>query len=345
MRTATSTQRSNSSYSSSATLHHSSSCSSASIGTSVCDTLTVIPVQGTLILRSDNASNFKSAEAFDDIQRICNETNINIMRVYGSPGHGKCEVDSAGGHLKNPIRKHITKGNIIHSAGGVAAYLTAKYIEKQQPQYHIKELLSGEMDPEREKRLYIHYDTVNGSDSFRMMLFRPNKEFFYASLILCVCDDCLNYECEKCPNLKQYYPSVTQLSKKHLRSAPPTIEIVDESVQIIPNTVFAICADSEISNYFLVMCDEAEKVHGDPTSPLVDSMGHKIYDGMKYITGRYLELKSFNNRCHIFTVSKKTVLVIAESVLLPYIPILETTKENIKVLNEIVIELQVRSSL
>ena len=93
------------------------------------------------------------------------------------------------------------------------------------------------------------------------------------------------------------------------------------------------------------LCDEAEKVHGDPTSPLVDSMGHKIYDGMKYITGRYLELKSFNNRCHIFTVSKKTVLVIAESVLLPYIPILETTKENIKVLNEIVIELQVRSSL
>ena len=58
------------------------------ISNSIKDTFTIIPVQDTLILRSDKASNFKFVEAFVDLQRICNETNINIMRVYGSQGHG-----------------------------------------------------------------------------------------------------------------------------------------------------------------------------------------------------------------------------------------------------------------
>ena len=227
-----------------------------------------------------------------------------------------------------------------------AEFLNDKFSEKHSPAYHVREIAESNLQLEREKRLYVQYSTVAGSDSFRMIIFRPGQEFFFTSCQLCICDDCLNLEFEKCPKFKQYIPSVSKLSKKHLRSATTTpIEIADKSVDIAPNTVFAVSADSDVSNFFLVMCDKGEKVHEDPTTPLEDSMGHKIFDGVRYVTGRYLECYTFNNRSHVCKVSKKKVFVLSESILLPYVPVLETTKSNIKISNEIIIELQVRSSL
>ena len=80
---------------------HDQPCTALSID----DALTVLPVSDTLFFRSDNASNFKSSQAFYDVQELANKWNINIVRVFGAAGHGKGEVDSCGGHLKNPVRK------------------------------------------------------------------------------------------------------------------------------------------------------------------------------------------------------------------------------------------------
>ena len=78
---------------------------------------------------------------------------------------------------------------------------------------------------------------------------------------------------------------------------------------LLQQTLFAIRADSEINNYFLLMCDEGEQEHNDPTKPLEDASGHKIYDGSKYVVGRYLEYETFNNRCNVYKVTKSKVLV------------------------------------
>ena len=93
------------------------------------------------------------------------------------------------------------------------------------------------------------------------------------------------------------------------------------------------------------MCDKSEQVHTNPTTPLKDNMGHEIYDGVTYVTGRYLEFKSMNNKCHIYNISKSTVYVRRDSIFFPYIPVLDTTKSCIKIFNEIILELQVRSAL
>ena len=93
------------------------------------------------------------------------------------------------------------------------------------------------------------------------------------------------------------------------------------------------------------MCDEWEKTHDDPTNRLEDSFGHKIYDGKTYVKGRYLEFDSMNNKCHAYKISKSKVLVAVESIFFPYVPVLATRKTNIKIFNEIMIELQVKSSL
>ena len=62
-----------------------------------------LTVKDTLILGSDNASNFKCAEHFYDIQEELNSSSMNNIRVYGEAGPRKSEVDSCGGHLKNHL--------------------------------------------------------------------------------------------------------------------------------------------------------------------------------------------------------------------------------------------------
>ena len=138
----------------------------------------------------------------------------------------------------------------------MASYLMDKYDSDKysNPVYHVN-VISRENLEEREMRQYMRYDTVSGSYSFHMMVFHPGQVYFFASPRLCICDDCLCLEFEKCSSFKQYFPSVGKLSKKLLRSTAP-IEIVEKTVSVTPNTVFAIRAESHISNFFLVMCDE-----------------------------------------------------------------------------------------
>ena len=180
------------------------------------------------------------------------------------------------------------------------------------------------------------FDIVAGSDSFHMMIFRPERSFFYASSVLCVCNDCCALEFEKCSNFDIYSPSVGKLSKKQLRSEPPKVASESE-ISVVEDTVFAIRADSVDSNYFLVMCDANEREHNDPENPLEDDLGHTIYDGTKYVTGRYLEYVSMNNKCHVYKVSRKKVYVISETIFFPFVPILATTKANVKIYNEVIL--------
>ena len=48
------------------------------------------PMQNNILLRSDNATHFKCAECFADLQALSDEETI--VRVYGMAGHGKDEL-------------------------------------------------------------------------------------------------------------------------------------------------------------------------------------------------------------------------------------------------------------
>ena len=49
----------------------------------------------TVIMSSDNCSGqYKSAQHFHDLKAIANICKINIIRIYGIPGHGKNEIDN-----------------------------------------------------------------------------------------------------------------------------------------------------------------------------------------------------------------------------------------------------------
>lgn len=272
---------------------------------------------------------------------------MRIIRIYGAAGHGKSEVDSCGDHLKNPPRD-FAMGNILRSANDVCLHLANKYeLDKyQNPMYCPRVISKKELEVEPEKRRYMQFDTVEGSDSFHVLVFRPNYDFFLASKRLCVCNDCMSMNFENCANFKKYIPSVGKLLKKQLRSASvQETSRNDGKVTIVANTVVAILADSQSENFFLIMCDEDEKIHNDPQNPLIDNSNHKIYDGHCYIKGRYLEYKSMNNKCYTYTISRSSVYVHKDSIFFPYVPVIDTTKSSIKILNEVILELQVRSVL
>ena len=47
-----------------------------------------------IIITSDNCYiQYKSSHSFIHLQKLSNKLNIQIIRVYGIPGHGKNEVD------------------------------------------------------------------------------------------------------------------------------------------------------------------------------------------------------------------------------------------------------------
>ena len=310
-----------------------------------------ISIADHLVIRSDNAMHFKSAENFADLQQISNVLNITVIRVFGIAGHGKGEIDSCGGHMKNPVRKGIANKVHITTAEEAADYLNIHYENHTNPSYLAVVVNPDELQAEREERLYIDYKTVSGSNSFHVLVFKPHSTTFMASKSLCVCSHCTDLRFEECDSFTRYEPLVGRLNEKATRSKSLNMAIdqADESVStmVTKGSIFAVRADNDLTNYFLLQCTTEEKEHLDGKDPAIDQVGNVIHYGTKYITGKYLEVSDFNDKYHVFDVQRKNIFVAADTVFFPQVPLLFVSKsgKKVKINNEIVHELQIRSSL
>ena len=57
-----------------------------------------VPEGSYIVIESDNCSSqYKSCAHFYGMQKLANQYNVNIVRVYGIAEHGKGEVDHVGG--------------------------------------------------------------------------------------------------------------------------------------------------------------------------------------------------------------------------------------------------------
>ena len=274
------------------------------------DALNILPVSDTLFLHSDNVSNFKSAQAFHDARELSNKWKITVVRIYGTAGHGKDEVDSAGGHLKYTVRKHISKGNNIRSAGAVETYLTTKYDQDKytNPIYHVTEIPVGNWRKEEKSGFTEDMTEWLGLTHSMLLYFILGKilSLHHADYVFVMIVYTLNLKNVLILN-SIFHWWVNLLRSKQGQNL--SLMKLLRTQCLLQQTLFAIRADSEINNYFLLMCDEGEQEHNDPTKPLEDASGHKIYDGSKYVVGRYLEYETFNNRCNVYKVTKSKVLV------------------------------------
>jgi hypothetical protein len=161
-----------------------------------------------IVIGSDNCSvQYKSALHFKYLQQLANKLGKSIIRIYGIASHGKGEVDHVGGLIKTCLRRSIGSGNFFHTSEEMVTYLQEKFQERNHPKYEIHEILVSELEKKRVLSRLEVANSVDGSSTFQIMLFSPNKETFKAAPRLCICNECRN-EYGSCTLFKEYTPTV-----------------------------------------------------------------------------------------------------------------------------------------
>ena len=118
----------------------------------------------TIIMSSDNCTaQYKSSQHFNDLKTIANVYKINIIRIYGIPGHGKNEIDAVGGTQKIALWRGVAEGKFILSASSCVDYLNAKFGDSESPEYDIKEIYPEELQRERKQASKINFKSLPGS--------------------------------------------------------------------------------------------------------------------------------------------------------------------------------------
>ena len=311
-----------------------------------------LPQLSHYVIRSDNAVHFKSAQCFFDLQEIANEFVSVIVRCYGITGHGKGEIDSCGGHIKNAIRKKIQTGSKVHNTDDCLAVLDEKFSDSTSPSYCFEKVESEDLVNQRNKLLKYDFKTVVGSSDFHVLVFTPFSKFFLASTVLCVCDECLDRNYSSCPNFKEYFPVVTIYNKPVTRGEKVEVEEVESSTSsvigsmVTKDSIFAVKAESSTHDFFLLLCTTEQQEHLDK-EPLTDTSGHAINLGDIYITGSYLEISEHGKKSITFSLKKssKDVYVLSGAVFFPQVPIKKIGENSYRLNNDMVVELNIRSSM
>lgn len=212
----------------------------------------------------------------------------------------------------------------------MVSFLQDKFQDHQAPFYHVKEILEEELREERNKRQRMKFPTIKGSSQFHVAIFKPGAEKFKASPRLCLCELCM-VEYGSCPLFKEYQLQVQLISAPNLRSdiAPPVEEVSDEAVSefVSVDTYVAVAASvSSIDTVWFIKVKEVNRIDHDNIS--VDSFGFKIAPSIMHLSGYFLEKdeKKTTRKENVYKLSKKETYFFKESIVYPYVNILEEKK-------------------
>lgn len=257
------------------------------------------------------------------MQQVANNLNCKVISLYGIAGHGKGEVDHVGGLAKVAIWREIAAGNFFPDSNSMVNFLNAKYSEKNNPAYFFKDIMCNTLDTERSNERLLKHRTVDGSNSFQIILFTPNADTFKASPHICICDSCMsNYG--SCSLFEEFQLHVQFLNKVSLRDNFLSEEQNEEQINyessvddfILPNTICAIAADNNSSDtvWFIRIIKEDVAV-----SEIMDDFGH-VANGMKFFRGNYLEQnKPVKDGVLYHLNSKRETFIYRESVVYPFV--------------------------
>lgn len=273
------------------------------------------------IVESDNCSSqYKSAKHFEDLQEICDEIGIPLIRLFSIAGHGKGEVDHVGGLAKCSIRRFVGTGGKVFNAKDCKDYLISKFGDKSNPSIFVKELQQDELSNLRAEARLKQYPTIDGSDSFQVIVFKPNSRSFKAAPRLCTCNICL-IEYGSCSLFTEYQLLTYPLNKIYLRSdvVESNHEENDSNTSeefILPGSYCAVAPDSssQDSLWFIKIVDTVET-----NVEITDDYGNRIAPGLSCIEGRFLEKVEASAKGFLFKLSKKKTYFFRESVVYPFV--------------------------
>ena len=104
-----------------------------------------------ILVESDNGNDYKSAQHFNDVQKICDRVNIPILRAYGTPEHCKHEVDHVGGIAKMVLCRAVASDVFFRDVSDMMEFLENEFEEKEQLKYVVREIAKEEVEEKRDE--------------------------------------------------------------------------------------------------------------------------------------------------------------------------------------------------
>ena len=95
-------------------------------------------------------------------------------------------------------------------------FLQPKFSEQNNPSYYFKEITCNKLDIEHSTERLLKHKTIDGPNSFQVMVFTPNSETFKASPRICTCELCISDD-GSCSFFEEFQLSVQSLNKVFLR--------------------------------------------------------------------------------------------------------------------------------
>ena len=149
---------------------------------------TVANIPESCIIESDNCSTkYKSLQHFDNIRNICTKIGVPVILLFSVTWHGKGEVDHVGGLAKYSARRYVGIGGKVLNVTDCKDFLETKFAEKPNPKFFLKLIDGDDLADSRAEARLKKYLTIEGSDSFQVMVFQPNFTIFKAAFHLCIC--------------------------------------------------------------------------------------------------------------------------------------------------------------
>ena len=278
-----------------------------------------------ILIKSDNCpSQYKCKNVFPTYQKLCDEYDITMIRIYGAAGHGRGLIDAMSSFgCKAILRQDIMGKDIwFNNSGDIVDYLSGRG-DTRMLYRHI------DMVKMAEKRISDEGETqaIKGSNSYHLFVFKPNTLKPLTKTLLCDCEKCLMMTFEEC----EHNPS-----KKHVDRKVPgenndaenddgdddyndddddvtddneDIAVIDKThlydVVQIPSFVTLFSPLSVHELFFVCKVTEKSICKKDEIS---DSNGHKVFQGEKYFTGRYLQKEKENKNYIQYELKSKNVV-------------------------------------
>ena len=270
-----------------------------------------------ILVESDNGNDYKSAQHFFDVQRICDKVRVPIIRAYGTPEHCKHEVDHVGGVAKMVLRRAVASGEFFEDVGAMVEFLEGELEDKEGLKYVVKEIDREESVVSRNEASRSKYVTVQGTTSFRVMYFEPDKSSFKASKRICVCEMCTE-SYGSCSNFNEFYPQVISLKAPPRRPKDKPVEVSAETdvVEFLPPLSVVAVAPERKSNLPVWFMQIKSHIVADQEMAAEYGL---VEAGQQVILAYHLEQHGENTTYMKFERGKREQLLFKESVVYPYV--------------------------
>ena len=175
------------------------------------------------------------------------------------------------------------------------------------------------------------------------MVFQPNASSFKVSPKICICETYKqNYG--SCSNFEERIQQVQHLTTPYLRSQEQEEEDSMDDVEdgddedevdswdfLQPGSFVAVKAERQSKDEFWIIKINKNDCVGETET--LDDYGWQIIEGLRYLTGNFLERKFSERKYVMYSLSQQETFFYKESVFYPFVHVQET-KQGLKITNE-----------